>query len=136
MNQYQEFHNDNKRWLPSRYMSYKITDNTVTFELKATQKSNLFLREFAEQVVSTAQPLTPLKDNFLRKDVLKQVLALKGKIVWNKKYASYQERGMRADGSKKVRKYTTPGTGAHFARDSVKTVAAIEGQIMRKVGLI
>lgn len=29
-------------------------------------------------------------------------------------YAAYQERGERHDGSHKVRRYSTPGTGKHF----------------------
>lgn len=29
-------------------------------------------------------------------------------------YAAFQERGSRADGSHRVRKYSTSGTGAHF----------------------
>lgn len=33
-------------------------------------------------------------------------------------YAAYQERGMRADGSRKVRHYTTPGTGKHFLKNA------------------
>lgn len=34
------------------------------------------------------------------------------------KYAMYQERGMRADGTHVVRNYTTPGTQAHYLQES------------------
>lgn len=37
-------------------------------------------------------------------------------------YAAYQERGMRADGSHKVRNYTTPGTGAHYLKNAGDTI--------------
>lgn len=37
-------------------------------------------------------------------------------------YAAYQERGMRLDGSHKVKKYTTPGTGKGFLAAAVNTV--------------
>lgn len=37
-------------------------------------------------------------------------------------YAAYQERGMRADGSHKVRNYTTPGTGAHYLQNAGDTI--------------
>lgn len=117
-------------------MAVKVTDNTVQFEHKVTQKSSLFLREFAEQVVNVAQPNTPKDRGNLARDVVKQVLALKGKIKWDKVYASYQERGMRRDGTHRVRNYTTPGTGPHFAKNAINTVVKRESQIMRKVGLI
>lgn len=38
-------------------------------------------------------------------------------------YAAYQERGMRRDGSHKVRHYTTPGTGAHYLRNAGNAIA-------------
>ena len=62
-------------------------------------------------------------------DIVKQVLGLKGKIVWGKNYAIYQE-------SKQYRNYTTPGTGPHFAENSVKEVVRNSESIAKKVGLI
>lgn len=44
------------------------------------------------------------------------------RVVFNKEYAAYQERGVRKDGSRPVRKYTTPGTGAHYLENAGKTV--------------
>lgn len=38
-------------------------------------------------------------------------------------YAGYQERGEAVDGSRKVRKYTTPGTGKHYMEDSARKVS-------------
>lgn len=40
------------------------------------------------------------------------------------KYAAYQERGHRYDGSHQVRNYTTAGTGAHYLEESGKEVTA------------
>ena len=117
-------------------MSVKVTDKTVEFELKATQKSNLFLREFAEQVATEARPNTPKKENRLAIDIIRQVLGLNGKIKWNKDYAQYQERGSRKDGSRPVRNYTTPGTGKNFAVNAINSVYQRQNQIMKKVGLI
>lgn len=39
---------------------------------------------------------------------------------FNKEYAAYQEFG--GDGKRTVRKYTTPGTGKHFLRNSGNTI--------------
>lgn len=35
-------------------------------------------------------------------------------LVWDTVYALYQWFGVRADGSRRVRKYTTPGTGTQW----------------------
>lgn len=42
------------------------------------------------------------------------------RIEFNKEYAAYQERGMRRDGTRVVKRYTTPGTG----KDYLKSAAA------------
>ena len=116
-------------------MSVKVTDNTVNFENTVTQKASVFLRMFTDEVVKLAQPATPKDTTRLSQDILKQVLALKGKIVWNKKYASVQERGSRRDGSHKIKNYSTPGTGPHFAKNAVNSTMANVGTIMKKAGL-
>lgn len=40
--------------------------------------------------------------------------SLKYRVIADKEYAGYQERGARADGSRVVRKYTTPNTGKDY----------------------
>jgi hypothetical protein len=44
------------------------------------------------------------------------------RVVLPVAWASYQERGMRADGSHVVRKYTEPGTGKGFLQAAINTV--------------
>lgn len=117
-------------------MSVKVTDNSVNFEQSVTQKGSIFLREFAEEVVNIASPKTPKLDNYLRKDVLKQVLGLKGKIIWQKAYAAVQERGGRKDGTRRIRNYTTPGTGPHYAQNAVNEALSRVSTIARRAGLI
>lgn len=41
------------------------------------------------------------------------------RVEIDKAYAEYQERGMRADGSRVVRKYTTGGTGKGFFKRAI-----------------
>lgn len=117
-------------------MSVRVIDNTPGIENTITQKANIFLRIFAEEVVNIARPKTPKKDNFLAKDVIKQVLALNGKIIWDKSYASYQERGMSKDGTRKVRNYTTPGTEPHYALNAVNEALGRQSDLMRKAGIL
>jgi hypothetical protein len=71
---------------------------------------------------------TPMKSSQLRRDVSKTVdtATYTGTIIWRVPYASYQERGMRADGTHVVRNYTTPGTGKNFAKNAVnKTLSHV-----------
>jgi hypothetical protein len=52
------------------------------------------------------------------------------RVLINKDYASYQERGARRDGSHVVKNYSTPGTGKHFFIDSInKTLRRRDGYI-------
>lgn len=108
-------------------MSYKSTDNTATVEQNITQKASLFLRFFENEVVKISLPKTPKKTNRLRLDILKQVLGLKGKIAWGKKYAVFQE-------TKQFKNYSTPGTGPHFAENAIMKAVKLTGQIAKKAG--
>lgn len=101
-------------------MSVKIQDFTPKIASNTKQRASIFLRMICDDVVDGAKPFTPKKDGFLNKDILKTVVGLHGTIEWRKGYATYQERGMRADGSRRVKRYTTPGTGPHFAENAVK----------------
>lgn len=47
-------------------------------------------------------------------------------------YASYQHRGMRRDGSHRVKRYTTAGTGKKFLEDAGKTIAPRSGQYFKR----
>jgi hypothetical protein len=40
------------------------------------------------------------------------------RVSFDMEYAAYQERGARRDGSHRVRKYSTSGTGAHFLENA------------------
>lgn len=79
-------------------------------------------RLIIEDIHRTSLFKTPMKSSQLRRDVSKSVdtETYTGTIIWQVPYASYQERGSRADGSHVVRNYTTPGTGKDFAKNAVK----------------
>lgn len=101
-------------------MSFTIHDRTPQVTAKIGQQTSLGLRLWSEAVVKTATPRTPKDTGDLRNRVLKQVLGGKGKIVWQVPYAKFQERGF---GRGPIRNYTTGGTGAHFAENTVKELA-------------
>ena len=76
-----------------------------------------------------------MKSSQLRRDVSKFVTTetYTGTIIWQVPYASYQERGSRADGTHVVRHYTTPGTGKDFAKNAVKTTLSHVGDFYKNI---
>lgn len=117
-------------------MKVIVTDNTSKIKMDTKIKTSLFLRLALDEVYDIARPVTPRDKGNLSRDVIRQVLGLKGRIEWRKSYASYQERGRRADGSHVVKNYTTPGTGKLFIRNSIVKVINKTPSLMRKAGLI
>lgn len=83
------------------------------------------MRQLIEDIHRTSRPITPMLTGELRGDVIKRVTRsgdlVRGMIHWHKFYSWYQERGYT---NGPVKRYTTPGTHAHFAEESVKEVTA------------
>lgn len=84
----------------------------------------LAVNSFLDGVIKTAEPITPKQDGDLAGSTSKKVSGRKGSVTWNRVYAGYQEFGQRKDGTHKVKKYTTPGTGKKFAETGVLTELA------------
>lgn len=117
-------------------MGFTAHDNTGPIYNQTKQRASIFLRTAAEQIVQSSTPGTPRKQGNLRQDVLKVVSGLKGRVEWRKGYAEYQERGSRKDGSRRVRNYTTPGTGPHYAQNAVERIVGLTANIARLAHLI
>lgn len=127
-------------------MSYKITHRLPAIIIDTKAKANIFLRMACEELVELSTPNTPKSagsdsrgkkaSGNLRRDVLKQAIGLKGVVKWRKGYAAYQERGKRADGTRVVKNYTTPGTGPHFAENAAKELPSRTVIIAKRAGLI
>lgn len=112
---------------------YKITDNTERIISETQNKKGLAIRFMLEAVHRSSRPNTPMLTGQLRGDVEKSVVGSTGKIKWGKKYAWYQERGYT---SGPVRRYTTPGTGAHFAENAIEAEAINNGRAhFRRAGI-
>lgn len=93
-------------------------------------------RLIIEDIHRQANKITPLALTAqLRGNVKKIVQDRDGIIEWRVPYASYQERGMRYDGSHVVRNYTTPGTGKEFAKKSVDKVLKNVAKYYDQIGL-
>ena len=85
------------------------------------------LDRMGEGVKQVAQSQVPYLDGDLHDSAEhKRVSQLRHQVSFgNSKvdYAVYQERGMRADGSRVVRRYTTPSTGKAYLRKAGKTIS-------------
>lgn len=115
-------------------MSVRITSNVNKILSETRVNSNLFLRYFVDEVHKKAEPRTPRDKGNLARDVLKQVLGLKGKIVWSKEYAQAQEAGMTR--GYPIRNYTTPGTGKKYAVNAIDQTTGEASKIAKKARLI
>ena len=107
----------------------KVTDNTNNLINQLSQKASIFLRFMSDEIIKISTPVTPKKSGRLRMDVVKQVLGLKGKVVWGKKYGVYQE-------SKQFKNYTTAGTGPHFAQKGAEGGIEKTQSVAQRSGLI
>lgn len=113
-------------------MAYRINDNTERIISEHQNATGLALRFMIEAVHMESRPKTPMLTGQLRGDVQKSVVGYRGKIKWGKKYAWYQERGYT---SGPVKRYTTPGTGAHFAENAVRKVKKDGRKYFKQAGI-
>ena len=125
-------------------MTYKIQDNSARVVSERSNKTILAMRFGLDGIHKEANQNTPKKYGLLRNDVTKTVTGKIGKIVWGRKYAAAQEAGtitIKKDGGAVppgtyvFRKYTTPGTGAHFAENAAEKEGGNPDKYFKMAGL-
>lgn len=119
-------------------MSYKMTDNTEEINSVVRNRAGLAVRLMLDAIHRESTPKTPMSADpktrgQLRADIRKTVNGTKGRIHWGKKYAWYQERGYT---SGPVKRYTTAGTGKHFARNAIDKVQRDKQKYFKMAGLV
>lgn len=117
-------------------MAVHVTDHSEEIKNATKVKSSIFLRLMMESIEKIAQPNTPKDKGNLGNDILKNVTGVRGRMEWRKDYAQYQERGMRKDGTRRVKHYTTPGTGPHYAENAVMAGIDKTNVVARSAGLV
>lgn len=122
-------------------MAVKVEDNTQVVKDDINVAAALTIRLMLNDIHSLSTPVTPLRENALRTSVIEYMpSSTKGIITWEVPYAGVQEKGYRTNPSTGeriyFRNYTTPGTGPHYAEDSVKKVMANADKYMQQGGLI
>lgn len=114
-------------------MSVKVTSNSTQVKIDIKKRCSIAARLFIDDIDKNARPNTPKKFGVLRNSVQKQVLGTRGTIIWPQEYAAIQERGVIK--GRKIRNYTTSGTGPHFARNAIKSTTRNAGSIFKRAGL-
>lgn len=109
-------------------MSVDVTNKTGLVVSDIERKVNLALRFMLDAIDTASEPHTPKRLGDLRNNKLKQVLGLSAVIQWRQKYAAIQEDDQH-------HRYTTPGTGPHYAENAVKRVVQTSAQYFRRAGI-
>lgn len=109
-------------------MSVRVDSNTNEVILRVTSNAEVAIRMFLEDVHKNSTEITPMRTGELRKRIRKSVSGKTGEIQWQSNYAIYQENPSRKF------KYTTPGTGPHYAEKAVKKAVDNFSKIISEVG--
>lgn len=116
-------------------MAVEVSSNMPRVKNEVDFQAQLMTRLMIEDVHNFSTPVTPKKEGNLRIAVSKQVIGKKGIIEWKQPHANVQERGYSDEG-RVFRHYTTPGTGPHYAEESVKKVMSNIPEYLMKVGVV
>ena len=114
-------------------MAYKHTDYTRQIVVDKQMNIPLALRFIAEDIKRRAEPKTPRLTGDLRHSNIVRVMGNRATVSWLMHYAAYQERGYT---SGPVRRYTTPGTGAHFAETAVRQAVNDAPRHFKRAGVM
>lgn len=92
-------------------------DKSVSLVRSNESAMNFALDRMATDVKIKSIIRVPFKSGRLQKSIHKRKVSNRKHQVWvDEEYAAYQEAGMRKDGTRVVRNYSTPGTGKDFLK--------------------
>ena len=93
----------------------EIKDNLDKWVYRQIRQHDLALGAAAQDIEMIAAYYVPVDTGRLARMIRRRRKnALNWEVRVDEDYAAYQERGMRADGSHRVRKYSRPGSGPHY----------------------
>jgi hypothetical protein len=96
-------------------MAVRINDKSQQFLRAAENVTEMAFSRMANDISTKSKIRVPFKSGNLQKQIfIRKISSVHFQIWADEVYAHYQERGERADGTHKVRKYTTPGTGKQY----------------------
>lgn len=99
-------------------MDARIIDKMPQFKLSARKAMAAALNDAAKDILINSRKKAPLDKGGLRSpyEPINHVTPLKVRIQYDAPYARFQEFG--GDSTRRVRNYTTAGTGPHFLRNA------------------
>lgn len=102
----------------------RVDDKSKAFMAANERQMDIALGRMAQDIETIAKVRVPLKSGNLQDMIKKKRVSAKHhQVRADEDYAGYQERGMRKDGSRVVRRYTTPGTGKDYLKGAGQQVA-------------
>ena len=112
----------------------KFTDNSKKITAQVDEANNMALAHMAIDIEIFAKTHVPVSNTkasgnrrggggHLQSSITHRKLkSLHYEVTANKEYAEYQERGMRRDGTHRVKKYSTAGTGKGYFKRGIEMV--------------
>ena len=95
----------------------KVIDNIQQFVVQNEAAMDRALNRMAIDIERASKARVPVDKGQLRASGYHMRIGpLNYRVVFNKEYAAYQEFG--GDGRRTVKRYTTPGTGKFYLKDS------------------
>lgn len=118
-------------------MSVRVDNKMAVFVRANEQAMERALERMGNDIFVLSQFKVPFRDGDLKSSGEHvRIGRLHRRVRYGSKgaqgYASYQHRGMRADGSRIVRNYTTSGTNKKFLEDSGRIIAPKSGQYFKR----
>lgn len=101
-----------------------IKDFSQAWLFSQTSKLNRVVDTMAKNILHDSQMIVPRRSGHLRRSAKIISENLSATVIYPGPYAGYQERGERADGTHKVRRYTSANTGKSYLRHAGDRVTA------------
>lgn len=100
-------------------------DNSASWLRQFKDKVEFGIEGMAEAVLARSRITVPRKSGDLTETGRVEGKDLEREVIYgdeDHRYAAYQERGERFDGTHKVQHYTTPGTGSRYLLNAFESV--------------
>lgn len=96
--------------------SVKLTDSSGAWFNHQLSRMSKALDIMGNTILKDSQMIVPRKSGHLRDSAKVVSRPQQVAVVYSGPYGGYQERGERENGTHKVKKYTTPGTGKNYLK--------------------
>ena len=113
--------------------SARINDRMPQFEISAKHYLKTALKEAASDFIKEAKRTVPRNKSHLQQSIrLGSPISDGIRIISDERYSAFQEYG--GDSNRRVRRYTSPGTGKHFFKNAGKNAKARLPYLFKKHG--